>query len=178
MLPEQGTLSEAFGIEAGYGDVQREALEGPGVWIHVPPREAKIVCLLREQPIRYFAHWQGGRIKPCPGRGQCGLCAANVGGKTRYVYSVFDTRLGLAGLVEVSPNTAADIRKGCEEMGFAKGVTFSLTKERQVTNGRIVAKCLHKMFASKDLPEGPDPVAVLTRMWTLPDRERVDGSGF
>jgi len=161
------------GVAAGYGDLLSECAEGPGVWIHVPARTIVVCVLLRDQPVRYDAHWVGGRVRPCPGATQCALCTSGVGKKTRYVYTVLDTTTKQTGLLEVAPSTALEIRAAVDEAGFARGLAIAFSHEGGVKNGRLRATSRHQILRDCELPDGPDPIHVLKRQWSLPDAERV-----
>jgi hypothetical protein len=173
LLLEGAMKNDEFGLSEGYGDVVEESMEGPGVWLHVPGRGVLTAVLLREKPVRYEAHWVGGRVRPCPGRERCQFHKDGLGSKVRYVYTLFDTHRRQAGLLEVSPQTAGDIMRECADHGFARGLSFSFKKEGGRENGRIVAKCLHAIMRELELPEGPDAAFVLRKQWQLPECETV-----
>lgn len=160
----------------GWGDLPSECATGPGVWLHVPARVVLKVALLREQPVRYAAHFVGGRCRPCMRGSYCALCEAGVGAKTRYVFSVLDVHRMQSGVVEVGPVTAAQIQAGINEFGFARGLCFTLRKEGGVANGLIQAAVCNSVVRESDLPEGPDPAVVLRKQWSCPEAERLTPS--
>lgn len=156
----------------GYGDVDRESMDGPGVWLRVPHRGALKLVLMKPMPFRYLAHWVRRGYTPCPGRDQCNWCALAVGTKPRYVYSVWDLDRKRSGLIEVAPETAAQIRDITTRGGDLPGTAIRMTKRGGVVNGAIAVDAIHELYRLADLPAGPEPELILRRQWSAPPEDR------
>lgn len=149
----------------GYGDTDAEAMTGPGVWMHVPPRGALKAVLMQIEPYRYAAHWIRGAYQLCKGNPNCGWCAVGVGTKIRYVYSVFDADRKRTGLLELGPEAAGQVRAAVAEAGPEPGILLRLTKAGNVQNGSIRVELLHDFYRRDSLPPGVDIERVLTAQW-------------
>lgn len=161
-------------IKSGYGDLVKETAEGDPVWVRIPAKGATPVVLLRDEPARYTSHWNGYRYQPCPGFHRCGYCQTGKGKKERYVYAVYDMRHKRPGLIEVGPQTAAEIKAITDKARVVRGIEIVLRKEGSIVNGAITATYQHGFIDEKELPPGPDPAYVLRKQWSMPERERID----
>lgn len=149
----------------GYGDTDAEALTGPGVWLHVPPRSALKAVMLQIEPYRYPAHWIRSRYTPCPGNPACTYCAIGIGTKVRYVYAMFDADRKRSGLLEVGPECAGQIRAAVQEAGPEPGILLRLTKAGNVQNGAVKVELMHDFYRRENLPPVIDIERVLTAQW-------------
>jgi len=154
----------------GYDALEKYAPEPGIVWLHVSARQPLIVALLRDVPFVYYGHFSNGRFRPCAGQDTCIQCAQHAGGKVRAVFSVYDVVNKKSGILEVSDDTAREVKNLTESWGQARGMVVSFRKEGGKQNGTIHAQSNNQCLRSEELPDGPDPAYILRKQWSEPER--------
>jgi len=134
-------------------------------WLHVPSAAPLPVVILSDRGTGYVGHFAGGCMRPCLSA-DCPLCARKVGTMPRLVYSVYDLRLRMPGLVEVGLLTYHEIERHADAVGHLRGLVITLRKDGSRSTGRIIAE------APDSHPNLPDPLplaldcrAALHRTW-------------
>lgn len=158
----------------GYGDTDAEAMTGPGVWLHVPPRGHLKAVILQIEPYRYTSHWIRGKYNVCHGNPSCGWCAIGIGTKVRYVYCMYDTDRKRTGLLEVGPEAAGQVRDAVANGGPEPGLLLRFTKAGQIVNGAIRVELMHDFYRRDTLPPAIDIERVLQSQWSteLPENPK------
>ena len=175
---DYATRAEAVGLRAqeattrrlleddatgGFGDLAGAGCAS-GTWIHVPARGALRIAILSKRAYRYQGHWWAGAMHNCPPE-RCQYCARGIGIQVKIVLSVHDLDAGGAGLLELTPTTAAVIAAQYTEAGFLRGLTFKLKHAEGRSNGRIVIEPTGPVLSMATLPDAANVSAAMQAQW-------------
>lgn len=148
-----------------WGDFQDTAASDAFVWLHVLPGESLTVAILSEKPVTYSGHFIGGTaLHPCT-RPICARCRSGIGTKKRGVFSVYDFKLGLRGLLELGEIPTRELYALSRDRGALRGLTITLSRLRPGKNSPITFSPAAAFSADVTLPESQDPLICLHAQW-------------
>lgn len=163
----EGWNAERPEIVEGFGDVEAEASQSSGVWIHVPRQGHVDLCILSVAPMRYRSHWVRGKMHPCSLPERCRWHDLGMGSQVRYALSVLLIEGRVPVLWEIGPMPASILARAVSQTGALRGQCWRVRKEGGKQRGKLLLEWLNAMLNPKELPAAVDPAVHLMRQWGL-----------
>jgi hypothetical protein len=151
----------------------------PIAWNHDPEPESKtpklklLRCpqgslppfvILSDRQFGGDMHFYGGRSIPCEGK-ECPYCAVHSKTVWKGYLAVWEPKTRGTGILEFTKPCLETIRTYRAAHGTLRTHSIQLNRAGRKINGALSAVLSPTTWAHADLPEPPDVIAILTKMW-------------
>jgi hypothetical protein len=151
------------------GALEEDRGDGPGSWVHFPPRSVGRICLLADRAFAFLTHWDRGITHFCWGPGNCPWHADRLGFKGHYVFPVYDTARRSHGAFDFTKPAYKDLLEmfAADGLGIRKGRIVHCRKEGGVDNGRHLLELTNQVLNWQELGPECDVLALVARTYKL-----------
>lgn len=165
-------------LDVGFLHEAPDASAGPlGLQVVRAPSKGKVsFTLLSDAVLGTWTHYFRRRTQPCMGV-ECQICPLE---NTRRWYGWlvgFNVLRGQKWLVEVPAGVALNLQAWRRERGSLRGCSLSLFRANNKENGPVRGEISPPHLDIGLLPECPDIVSLLCRMWQIKDVDIVNEQG-
>jgi hypothetical protein len=159
-------IAANFKVESGWGDAAEDTTAAGVGFAHVPARGQLEILMLADTPMFFRGHYIDGRMKPCS-HGGCSMCNDGKGTQKRWVFPVYDTARGATRLLELGEAPAGQLMRYAIDYQGLLGLKFKMSKPGGTLRSTISVELsgLARVPAG-ELPECPDVLAVMSKIWT------------
>lgn len=141
----------------------------PGWELKRPGARGRVTAvLLSHDIIGHDTHYWGGRTRPCTGE-TCDACRANNATRWHGYLAATDEGLQARWIIEITAPAANQIDRIFRERRTLRGFVLILERRNQKPNGPISVKGYQGVLQNDKLPDCPDMIKKLCRIWEVHD---------
>ncbi len=121
-----------------------------------------------EKPLGVNVHYHRGRTKPHYQSGTCEACADGNTPRWKGYLTLYDPRTRDHWLQEFTPAAYDGLLLGIKAHGSLRGHQICFRRTRMKINAPLKSEVYVATIDLRTLPEAPDVVAILHRIWDIP----------